>query len=67
MTYEAEAMSPVEVEVSSPWSVHFNKITNDEARTYELHLREERMDASQVKYVMYQRKMTHYYNAKVRN
>ncbi|XP_022867832.1 uncharacterized protein LOC111387503 [Olea europaea var. sylvestris] len=46
MTYGAEAMSPVEVGVPSHRRIHFNKISNDEAQISELHLLEERRDAS---------------------
>lgn len=60
-------MTPVEVGVPSHRHIHFNEISNDEAQACKLHLLEEKMDAFQVKLVAYQRKMTHYYNAKVRN
>ncbi|XP_022856703.1 uncharacterized protein LOC111377807 [Olea europaea var. sylvestris] len=67
MTYEAEAMSPVEVGVLSHRRIHFNEISNDEARISELHLLEEKRDASQITLAKYHRKMTRFYNSKVRN
>ncbi|XP_022852274.1 uncharacterized protein LOC111373911 [Olea europaea var. sylvestris] len=66
MTYGAEAMSPVEVGVPSHRRIHFTEISNDEARISELHL-EEKRDASQMTLAKYHRKMTHFYNSKVRN
>ncbi|XP_022849909.1 uncharacterized protein LOC111372001 [Olea europaea var. sylvestris] len=48
MTYGAEAMSPIEVGVPLHQRVHFNEISNDEARINELHLLEERRETSQV-------------------
>ncbi|XP_022862336.1 uncharacterized protein LOC111382551 [Olea europaea var. sylvestris] len=67
MTYGAEAMSPVEVGVPSHRRIHFNEISNDEARISELHLLEEKRDASQMTLAKYHRKMTRFYNSKVRN
>jgi ribonuclease HI len=66
MTYGAEAMSPVEVGLPSPRRMHYNETVNDEARCFGLDLLEERRDESQEKMVMYQRKMTRYYNSKVK-
>ncbi|XP_022863577.1 uncharacterized protein LOC111383679 [Olea europaea var. sylvestris] len=67
MTYEVEAMSPVEVEVPSHRRIHFNEVNNDEARVNELYLLEERRNTSQVNLAKYNRKMTRYYNSKVKN
>ncbi|XP_022846490.1 uncharacterized protein LOC111369272 [Olea europaea var. sylvestris] len=67
MTYEAKAMSLMEVEILSHRRIHFNEIGNDETRVYELNLLEEMRDSSQIKLVKYQRQLTHYYNSKVRN
>lgn len=59
-------MSPVEVGVPTHCVIHFNEISTDEAQTCELHLLDEKMDSSQVKLAVYQKKMTRYYNTKVR-
>ncbi|XP_022859516.1 uncharacterized protein LOC111380239 [Olea europaea var. sylvestris] len=67
MTYGAEAMSPVEVGVPSHRRIHFNEISNDEARISELYLLEEKRETSQVTLAKYHRKMTRFYNSKVRN
>ncbi|XP_022862560.1 uncharacterized protein LOC111382754 [Olea europaea var. sylvestris] len=67
MTYRSKAMSLVEVGVPSYRRIHFNKVSNDEARVCELHLLEEKRDISQVKLAIYQRKITPYYNSKVKN
>ncbi|XP_022874004.1 uncharacterized protein LOC111392843 [Olea europaea var. sylvestris] len=64
MTYGAEAMSPVEIGVPSHRRIHFNAISNDEARISELHLLEEKRDTSQMTLAKYHRKMTHFYNSK---
>ncbi|XP_022872295.1 uncharacterized protein LOC111391326 [Olea europaea var. sylvestris] len=67
MTYRAENMSPVKVGVPSHRRIHFNEISNDEAQMSKLHLLEEMSDTSQVNLEKYHRKMTRYYNSKVRN
>lgn len=66
MAYGAEAMSPVEVGLPSPRRLQFNEISNDEIRRCELDFLGERRDASQVRLATYQRKMTKYYNKKVK-
>ncbi|XP_022847633.1 uncharacterized protein LOC111370170 [Olea europaea var. sylvestris] len=53
--------------VTSPWPFAKHEISNDEARISELHLLEEKRDASQMTLAKYHRKMTRFYNSKVRN
>ncbi|XP_022855998.1 uncharacterized protein LOC111377175 [Olea europaea var. sylvestris] len=66
MAFVTEAMSPVEVGLPSPRRLHFSEITNDELRGLDLDYIEERKDDSQVKLGTYQRKMTRYFNSKVK-
>jgi hypothetical protein len=66
MTYGAEAMSPVEVGLPSPRRVSFNEISNDELRRCELDFLEERRNDSQLRLAVYQRKMSRYYNSKMK-
>ncbi|XP_022891957.1 uncharacterized protein LOC111406817 [Olea europaea var. sylvestris] len=66
MAFETEAMIPVEVGLPSPRRLHFSEITNDELRRCDLGFIEERRDDSQLKLGTYQRKMTRYFNSKVK-
>lgn len=66
MAYGTEAMSPMEVGLPSPRRLHFNEITNDEFRRFDLDFIEERRDDSQLKLGTYKRKMTRYFNSKVK-
>lgn len=66
MTYGSEAMSPVEVGLLSPRRLHLKEISNDELRRFELDFLEERGNKSQSKLAIYQRKITRYYNSKVK-
>lgn len=59
-------MSPVEVSLPSPHRLHFNEVSNEELRRCELDFLEERINESQSKLDMYQRKMTRQYNSKVK-
>ncbi|XP_022861553.1 uncharacterized protein LOC111381936 [Olea europaea var. sylvestris] len=65
MAYGTEAMSPVEVGLLSPRCLHFNEITNDELRRFDLNFIEEIRDDTQLKLATYQRKMTKHFNSKV--
>lgn len=49
ITYDAEAMSPVEVGLPFPRRLSFNEISNDELRRCELDFLEEKRDDSQVR------------------
>ncbi|CAI9774844.1 unnamed protein product [Fraxinus pennsylvanica] len=66
MVYGVEATSPVEVGLASPRRIHFNEVSNGGMRRCGLDLLEERMEDSWAKMAMYQRKMTRYYNSKVK-
>lgn len=59
-------MSLVEVGLPLPRRLHFNEISNEELRRCELEFLEERINKSQSKLPMYMRKMTRYYNSKVK-
>lgn len=65
MAYRAEAMIPVEVGLSSPRRLQFNEVSNDELRRCELNFLDEKISTCIV-LATYQRKMTRYYNAKVK-
>lgn len=65
-TYDIEAMSTVEVGIPSPRCLYFSGITNDELRRWDLDFINERRDESQLRLAAYQRKMTKYYNSKVK-
>ncbi|XP_022891987.1 uncharacterized protein LOC111406852 [Olea europaea var. sylvestris] len=66
MAYGTETISPVEVDLPSPRRIHFNKITNDELRRFDLDFIDERRYDSQLRLTTYQRKMTKYFNSKVK-
>ncbi|XP_022857676.1 uncharacterized protein LOC111378680 [Olea europaea var. sylvestris] len=66
MAFGTEAMSPMEVGLPSPRCLHFSEITDDELRRLDLNFIEERRDDSQLKLGTYQRKMTRYFNSKVK-
>ncbi|XP_022897512.1 uncharacterized protein LOC111411189 [Olea europaea var. sylvestris] len=66
MAFETEAMSPVEVGLPSPRRLHFSEITNDELRRLDLDFIDERRDDAQLNLGTYQRKMTRYFNSKVK-
>lgn len=48
------------------WRLHFNEISNDELRIYELDFLEENRYESQSKLAIYQRKTMRYYNSRVK-
>ncbi|XP_022883388.1 uncharacterized protein LOC111400195 [Olea europaea var. sylvestris] len=66
MAYGTETKSSVEVGLPSPRHLHFSEITNDEHQRCDLDFIKERRDDSQKKLATYQRKMTKYYNSKVK-
>ncbi|XP_022889049.1 uncharacterized protein LOC111404482 [Olea europaea var. sylvestris] len=66
MAFETEAMSPVEVGLPSPRRLHFSEMINDELRRCDLDFIVERSDDSQSKLGTYQRKMSRYFNSKVK-
>lgn len=53
MAYGAETMSLVEVGLSSPHCIHFNEISNDKLRRFELDFLKEMGGGSQAKLAMY--------------
>lgn len=66
MTYEAEVMNPIEVGVPSPHHLRFNEVSSIKLRRCELYFLEERINESQFKLAVCQRKMTRYHNLKVK-
>ncbi|KAL2480275.1 Uncharacterized protein Adt_33241 [Abeliophyllum distichum] len=66
MEYGAEAMIPVEIGISSPRYLHFDEVTNENLRRANMDLQDERYVDSQLRLVVYQRKMARYYNSKVK-
>ncbi|XP_022852500.1 uncharacterized protein LOC111374102 [Olea europaea var. sylvestris] len=66
MAYGTEAMSPVKVGLPSPRRLHFSEISNDELLRFNLDFIDERTDDSQLRLAAYQRKMTKYFNSKVK-
>lgn len=50
----------------SPRGVYINELSNDELRRGELDFLKERRDKSKIKLAVYQRKLTRYYNSKVK-
>lgn len=66
ITYGIEAMHSVEAGLPLPRLLHFNEVSNDELRRCKLDLLEEMRNDSQVKLASYQRKMTRYFNEKIK-
>lgn len=66
IAYGAKPMSTVEVGFPFSYQLYFNEISNDKLRRCELNFLNEKRDDSQLKLAAYQKKMTHYYNAKIK-
>lgn len=49
MAYRVKAMSPFNVGLPSPQHLHFNEISNEEIRRYELDFLEEKRNDSQIR------------------
>lgn len=66
MAFGTKTMSSIEVRLPSSCCLYFSEITNDVLRRCELDFIDEKKDESQLKLATYQRKMTRYYNSKVK-
>ncbi|KAL2513163.1 Uncharacterized protein Adt_18763 [Abeliophyllum distichum] len=67
MAYGAETMISVEVGIPSHRCLHFDEVASNDLHRANLDLQDERHTDSQLRLAVYQRKMTRYYNSKVRN
>lgn len=66
IAYGADVISPVEGGLHSSLQLQLSDIANDELRKYEIDFLDEIRDKSQVKLATYKRKMTYYYNLRVK-
>ncbi|KAL2474518.1 Ribonuclease H [Abeliophyllum distichum] len=67
MAYGAEVIIHVEVGIPSPRCLHFDEVANSDLHRANLDLQDKRHADSQLRLVVYQQKMTRYYNSSVRN